>query len=65
MRARTLSCPPGLRTVPRPGRGLARPDHEQDEVRVRVYNADVDGYDDNEERHLVWLGFTIQPASAN
>ena len=26
-----------------------RPDHEQDEARVRVYNADVDGYDDKEE----------------
>ena len=42
------TCPPGRRAVPRPGQSLVRLDHEQDKARVRVYNADVDGYDDKE-----------------
>ena len=47
--ALSSSCPPGRRTVPRPGRGLARQDHEQYQASVRVYNADVDGYGNKEE----------------
>ena len=46
--ALTLSCSPGRRAVPRPGQGLVRTDHEQDEARVRFHNVDVDGYDDKE-----------------
>ena len=66
--ALSSSCPPGRRTAPRPGRGLARQDHEQYQASVRVYNADVDGYDDNKERRFWFgwdLGFAIQRASAN
>ena len=39
-----------MKTLPLPFYYMAIvcPDHEQDDARVRVYNADVDGYNDKE-----------------